>query len=82
VGLAAIDIALGLRTSRLTEEAFERGGMFWREELGGPASQLGWAREEERGFTGMVQAFDGGAILGSHRGTTYILYADGSWEQY
>ena len=65
-------------------------GKVWREELGGPTSQLGWAREEERGFTGMVQAFDGGIILESdlpstgsgQRSTAYILYTDGSWEQY
>jgi hypothetical protein len=57
-------------------------GKVWREKLGGPASQIGWAREEERGDTGVVQAFGGGTILGSHRGTTYILYADGSWEQH
>jgi len=57
-------------------------GKVWREELGGPASQIGWAREEERGFTGVVQAFDGGTILGSDVGTAYILYADGSWEQH
>ncbi len=65
-------------------------GKVWREELGGPASQIGWAREEERGGTGVVQAFSGGTILWSnlpstgsgHRGTAYILYADGSWEQH
>jgi len=55
-------------------------GKVWREELGGPASRIGWAREEERGFTGVVQIFEGGIILGSDRGTAYILYADGSWE--
>jgi len=62
-------------------------GKVWREELGGPVSQLGWAREEERGFTGVVQVFDGGTILESDVGTArevllHILYADGSWEQY
>jgi YVTN family beta-propeller protein len=55
-------------------------GKVWREELGGPASQIGWAREEERGFTGVVQAFGGGIILESDYGTAYILYADGNWE--
>jgi len=55
-------------------------GKVWREELGGPASQIGWAREEERGLTGVVQAFDGGTILWSDLGTAYILYAEGSWE--
>jgi len=62
-------------------------GKVWREELGGPASQIGWAREEERGFTGVVQAFDGGTILWSDLRTArevllHILYADGSWEQH
>ena len=57
-------------------------GKVWREELGGPVSQIGWAREEERGFTGMVQAFDSGTILWSDLGTAYVLYADGSWEQH
>ncbi|MFQ6059322.1 MAG: WD40/YVTN/BNR-like repeat-containing protein, partial [Anaerolineae bacterium] len=55
-------------------------GKVWREELGGPASRIGWAREEEQGGTGVVQAFDGGVILWSDLGTTYILYADGHWE--
>ncbi|MGA9348639.1 MAG: hypothetical protein WBW48_07525 [Anaerolineae bacterium] len=55
-------------------------GKVWREELGGPASQIGWAREEEQGFTGVVQAFDAGTILWSNLGTTYILYAEGYWE--
>jgi len=55
-------------------------GKVWREELGGPASQIGWAREEERGFTGVVQAFGGGTILWSDLGTAYILYAEGYWE--
>ena len=62
-------------------------GKVWREELGGPASQIGWAREEERGFTGVIQTFGGGTILWSDRGTArevllHILYADGSWEQH
>jgi len=55
-------------------------GKVWREELGGPASQVGWATEEERGSTGVVQAFDGGTILWSDRSVAYVLYADGSWE--
>jgi YVTN family beta-propeller protein len=55
-------------------------GKVWREELGGPASQIGWAREEELGFTGVVQAFDAGTTLWSNLGTTYILYAEGYWE--
>jgi hypothetical protein len=55
-------------------------GKVWREELGGPASRIGWATEEERGGTGVVQAFDGGTVLWSNRGTAYILYADGHWE--
>jgi photosystem II stability/assembly factor-like uncharacterized protein len=66
-------------------------GKVWREELGGPASQIGWATEEERGGTGVVQAFGGGTIVWSDRGTArevagnlhlHILYADGSWEQH
>jgi len=57
-------------------------GKVWREELGGPASRIGWAREEERGFTGVVQGFEGGTILWSDLGTAYVLYADGSWEQH
>ena len=56
-------------------------GKVWREELGGPASRIGWAREEERGFTGVVQAFEGGTIVWSKLGTAYILYTDGNWER-
>lgn len=57
-------------------------GKVWREELGGPASRIGWAVEEEGGFTGVVQAFGGGIILGSDLGAAYVLYADGSWEHH
>ncbi|GAG43275.1 unnamed protein product, partial [marine sediment metagenome] len=56
-------------------------GKVWREELGGPASRIGWAREEERGFTGVVQAFEGGTIVWSKLGTAYVLYTDGNWER-
>jgi serine/threonine protein kinase len=40
-------------------------GWLWRTYLGGPGSQLGWAREEEKGFCANFQPFDAGLIFGS-----------------
>jgi photosystem II stability/assembly factor-like uncharacterized protein len=38
-------------------------GKMWREKLGGPRAQIGWAREREQGVTGRVQAWDGGIMF-------------------
>jgi serine/threonine protein kinase len=40
-------------------------GWLWRTHLGGPGSQLGWAREEEKGFCANVQPFESGLLFGS-----------------
>ncbi|HSJ54071.1 MAG TPA: hypothetical protein VLC52_10050, partial [Anaerolineae bacterium] len=42
-------------------------GWLWRTELGGPSSQLGWAREEEKGFCAKVQPTENGLLLHSSR---------------
>lgn len=41
---------------------------------------LGEAVEPETGFDSTLQDFDRGVIFQTSSGTTYILYADGSWE--
>ena len=40
-------------------------GFVWFEKLGGPASQLGWATDPEKGFCAAVQPFDHGLIFQS-----------------
>ncbi len=40
-------------------------GWLWRTYLGGPGSELGWAREEEKGFCANIQPFESGFIFGS-----------------
>jgi hypothetical protein len=40
-------------------------GWLWRTYLGGPGSELGWAREEEKGFCANIQPFESGLIFGS-----------------
>jgi len=63
-------------------------GKVWRERLGGPTAEIGWALAAERGLQGWRQPFDGGLLLwtddvppGADRpGTAYLLYADGTWQ--
>jgi serine/threonine protein kinase len=40
-------------------------GWLWRTYLGGPGSQVGWAREEEKGFCANIQPFESGLVFGS-----------------
>jgi hypothetical protein len=40
-------------------------GWLWRTYLGGPGSQVGWAREEEKGFCANMQPFESGLVFGS-----------------
>jgi hypothetical protein len=60
-------------------------GKVWREQLGGPLSDLGWAVEAEGGFDGWRQRFDQGLLLWASlntgfEGTAYLLFDDGTWE--
>lgn len=55
-------------------------GEVWRE-APGVRARLGWAREPERGFTGLVQPFERGLALGSPSGWTYVLSGDGTWQK-
>ena len=55
-------------------------GKVWREQLGGPDSAIGWAREGEHGYRGWWQPFSGGLMLTGGDGTVYALCADGTWE--
>jgi serine/threonine protein kinase len=44
-------------------------------------SGLGWATIHEVGYHGTVQDFEGGSIIRTEFGKTYVLYADGWWER-
>ena len=55
-------------------------GKLWRQQLGGPQSDLGWALAEERGYMILTQPFTGGQIFLGPNGEVYILYATGTWE--
>ncbi len=55
-------------------------GKIWREQLGGPGANTGWALVEEQGFETMAQPFAGGQLFVGPRGEVHVLYADGTWE--
>ena len=55
-------------------------GKVWRERLGGPDAQIGWATAQEYGFDTVAQSFARGGVLQGEQGVLYILYADGTWE--
>jgi hypothetical protein len=40
-------------------------GWLWRQYLGGPSGELGWARDHEKGFCARVQPFELGVVLKS-----------------
>jgi hypothetical protein len=60
----------------------------WREELGGPQADVGWALEAERPVAGWKQSFEKGMLVwtdsrlqgASSAGTAYLLYDDGRWQ--
>lgn len=57
-------------------------GEIWCNKLGGPQSRIGWALDDEKGFSGqdLVQDFDGGLIFvdtdGLNRRLAYIFFTD------
>jgi len=55
-------------------------GKVWREQLGGPAAQIGWATQPEYAFDTVIQAFSGGLLIRGDADTLYALYYDGRWE--
>ncbi|HSJ57971.1 MAG TPA: hypothetical protein VLC95_12365 [Anaerolineae bacterium] len=61
----------------------QRGfGKVWREALGGPDAQIGWAVEVERAVAGWQQGFERGRLYWTDMagGTVFLLYDDGSWQ--
>ena len=54
-------------------------GQVWREQLGGPEAQIGWATERESGGTLLIQPFRGGTVLRDFDGNVYIRWDDGTW---
>jgi hypothetical protein len=55
-------------------------GKLWREQPGLQA-QLGWAREPEHNFDGVLQVFEHGVMLWCHQRIIYIYYENGTWER-
>ena len=55
-------------------------GKVWREQLGGPQAQIGWALEPEQGYDMLRQSFDFGDMYLGLEGEVFILYNDGAWE--
>ena len=56
-------------------------GRVWRESQG-VRTQLGWAVAPERTFSGVAQPFERGLMLWSSARRTYVLYADGTWQEF
>jgi len=54
-------------------------GKVWREQLGGPDAQIGWATGRESGGTLLIQAFRHGMLLRDFEGNVMILWDDGTW---
>jgi hypothetical protein len=55
-------------------------GKVWREQLGGPQANIGWAVAKERALELVAQAFTGGYMLAGPDGTIWALYSKGKWE--
>jgi hypothetical protein len=56
-------------------------GEVWREEPG-VRDRLGWATDQERGFTAAVQPFENGLMIWSNVEGIYVLYDDGTWQHF
>jgi len=56
-------------------------GKIWREQPG-VRDKLSWATNEERGFNGSWQAYQGGLMLWSDDLGIFVLYNDGTWSRY
>jgi len=57
-------------------------GKLWREQLSGPSGPFGWGTDQERGFTGLAQTFERGLMLENEQRQIYVLYGNGTWQQY
>jgi photosystem II stability/assembly factor-like uncharacterized protein len=55
-------------------------GKLWREQLGGPQAQVGWALEPEQGYEMLLQPFGGGEMFLGIEGQVFIFYTDRTWE--
>ena len=62
------------------EQPIRGFGKVWREELGGPQANVGWATLGEVGYTGRWQAFDRGLLIAGPDGHVYTLFDDGTWD--
>ena len=57
-------------------------GLVWREQLGGPEADIGWATEHEQGGDTAIEDFEHGVILKIET-TMYLLYRDTmTWQPY
>lgn len=55
-------------------------GQIWRDELGGPNSELGWATYHEQGFDDHWVDCEQGMMLWSEQWGMFVLYDDGTWQ--
>ncbi|MBX2999946.1 MAG: hypothetical protein KF893_15605 [Caldilineaceae bacterium] len=56
-------------------------GKLWREQLGGPQADIGWAATVESGADASVQIWSGGLLLVFAPGESIALLNDGRWMQ-
>ena len=56
-------------------------GKVWRDESGVRA-RLGWATDQERGFSAAVEPFERGTMIWSDKLGTFVLYQDGTWQRF
>ncbi len=57
-------------------------GLVWREQLGGPRSQIGWATAPESLSRAEVQSFDRGLAYRGQGGDIKVFTSDGKWFGY
>lgn len=68
----------GLTAPLGLEQPVRGFGKVWREDLGGPASALGWALEPEQGIEAYAQDWDYGIVL-RFGGEVIVLQSVGTW---
>lgn len=73
--------SMGLQPPPDLYEPIRGFGKVWRENA--PVrGALGWGTNRERGYAGATQEFVQGTMTWSDQHVVYVLYADGTWEQF
>jgi hypothetical protein len=55
-------------------------GDIWCNQMGGPNSAIGWAREQENGYYPLRIRFQRGIMVQGYDERVYVIYDDGTWE--